>query len=107
MRKPKSSSCPQKFASDVVQASGKAVPNLIFCPIDFTLKPKQVTINQGGSKSYFCGSLGSFFFFFFEAFGFRAGAALGFIVLLLRLGESFPIYGSGDGRLKVLLACNE
>lgn len=55
-------------------------------------------------RTYFCGSLGSFFFFFFEAFGFRAGGALGLIVLLLllRLGESFPTYGSGDGRLKVL-----
>lgn len=56
-------------------------------------------------ETYFCGSLGSFFFFFFEAFGLRAGGALGFIVLLLllRFGESFPMYGSGDGRLKVLL----
>lgn len=61
--------------------------------------------NHNETKTYFCGSFGSFFFFFFEAFGLRAGGALGFIVLLLRFGESFPMYGSGDGRLKVLLAC--
>jgi hypothetical protein len=58
-------------------------------------------------KTYFCGSLGSFFFFFLLAFGFLAGGALGFIVLLFRFGESFPMYGSGEGRLKVLLACRE
>lgn len=52
---------------------------------------KHATTNDvGGTSTYFCGSFGSFFFFFFEAFGFRAGGALGFIVLLLRFGESFP-----------------
>lgn len=86
----------------------------IFLPslVNFTKRRnpwKQVTSNETrrtNNKTYFCGSFGSFFFFFFEAFGFRAGGALGFIVLLLRFGESFPMYGSGDGRLKVLLlAC--
>ena len=48
-------------------------------------------IQFDGKKTYFCGSFGSFFFFFFEAFGLRAAGALGFIVLLLRFGESFPI----------------
>ena len=71
-----------------------------------------MTANLYKNKAYFCGSLGSFFFFFFDAFGLRAGAgagagaAFGFIVLLFRFGESFPMYGSGDGRLNVL-ACNK
>jgi hypothetical protein len=75
---------------------------LIFYTIKFA---KHKISNRRETKTYFCGSFGSFFFFFFEAFGLRAGGALGFIVLLLRFGESFPMYGSGDGRLKVLLAC--
>jgi hypothetical protein len=65
-----------------------------------------MTANLLWNKTYFCGSLGSFFFFFLDAFGLRAGAALGFIVLLFRFGESLPMYGSGDGRLNVL-ACND
>lgn len=71
-----------------------------------------MTANLYENKAYFCGSLGSFFFFFLDAFGLRAGAgtgagAFGFIVLLFRFGESFPpMYGSGDGRLNVL-ACKE
>lgn len=65
-----------------------------------------MTSNLFENKTYFCGSLGSFFFFFLDAFGLRAGGALGFIVLLFRFGESLPTYGSGDGRLNVV-ACKD